>query len=208
VNQTVRTLRSRQETQKSLRRDRATMQMLMRFAYARGKAIDDLAELVSRHLPMVAHRLGFNGPARIPPEERIDTQRALRACFNHLLSIGPFRFTPVNTLEVAYLGIQRTSQGTVERHCALAHPGALWFAVVEVLQRSGSLVRRCAHCPKPYIRSGRMDYCSQACSQRARAAKWYAAHREEALERKHEAYKRKVRLRQRGAKVVRRKRRR
>jgi hypothetical protein len=204
VTQTVRK-RSR-DTLNSLNRDRATMQMLMRFAYARGKAINEVAESISRRLQMVAYRLGFNGPAHIPPEERIDTQLALRNCFNQLLSIGPFTWTPVNTLEVSYLGIQRTAQGVVERHCSLAYPGALWFAVVEVLQRSGSLVRRCAHCPKPYIRSGRMDYCSQACSQRARSAKWYAAHREEAIERRHEAYKRKVKLRQRGAKVVRRKR--
>ena len=42
-----------------------------------------------------------------------------------------------------------------------------------------------------------MDYCSLSCSQRARSAKWYAAHRDEALDRKHEAYKRKVKLRQR-----------
>jgi len=208
VTQTVRTAHSR-DTQKSPGRDRATIQMLMRFAYARGKAMDEAAESISRRLPMVAYGLDFNGPARIRQEERVDAQRALRACFNQLLSVGPFTWAPpVNRLEITYLGIQRTERGAVERHCALAYPGALWFAVVEVLQRSGSFVRRCAHCPKPYIRSGRMDYCSQACSQKARSAKWYAAHREEAIERKHESYKRNITLRQRGANVVRRKRKR
>jgi hypothetical protein len=183
--------------------------MLMRFAYSRGKAMDEAAESISRRLPMVAHDLGFNGPAHIPHEERVDTQRALRACFAQLLSTGPFTWAPpVQTLEITYLGIQRTQRGTVERNCALASPGALWFAIVEVLRRAGTLVRRCAHCPKPYVRSGRMDYCSPACSQRARSAKWYAAHRDEALDRRHEAYKRKVKRRKGGAKVARRKRRR
>ena len=187
--------------------DRTTVQMLMRFAYAKGKAVDEAAESISRRLPIVAHALGFNGPAHIPQEARVDTQRALRACFAQLLSTGPFTWTPpVNTLEITYLGIERTRRGAVERNCALAYPGAFWFAVVEVLRSSGALVRRCSHCPKPYVRSGRMDYCSQACSQRARSAKWYAAHREEALDRRHEAYMRSVKRRHRGAKVVRRKR--
>jgi hypothetical protein len=187
-----------------LANERATIQMLMRFAYAKGKGVDEATESISRRLPAVGHGLGFKGPARIPPEERADTQAALRACFGQLVSGAPFTWAPpVNTIEITYIGIERTAHGTVERNCALASPGAFWFAVVEVLRLAGSLVRRCAHCPKLYVRSGRMDYCSQACSQRARSAKWYAAHRKVALDRKHHAYRRKLKLRQRGAKATR-----
>lgn len=205
MTRTVRTAQSRSSREPN-NRDRAVMQMLMRFAYARGKATDETSKSISRRLPMVASGSGFDGPAQIPREDRAGIQHALRACFGQLISTGPFTWAPpVNSLEITYLGIQRTQRGTVERNCSLAYPGALWFAVVDVLQRSGSLLRGCAHCRKPYIRSGRMDYCSQACSQRARSAKWYAAHREDASERRREVYKRKARLQQRGAKVVRRK---
>ena len=203
MTQTARTAHRQPRT--SLASERATIQMLMRFAYAKGKGVDDAAESISRRLPMVASGLGFNGPARIPQEQRADTQAALRACFGQLVSGAAFAWAPpVNTIEITHLGIERTLRGTVERNCTLKYPGAFWFAVVEVLRLAGSLVRRCAHCPKLYVRSGRMDYCSQACSQRARSAKWYAAHQKEALERKHQAYKRKAKLRQRRAKVARR----
>jgi hypothetical protein len=188
----------------SLTTQRTAIQMLMRFAYAKGKGIDEATDSISRRLQALGYGLGVKGPARIPQEERADTQAALRACFGQLVSGAPFTWAPpATTIEITYIGIERTPHGTVERNCALAPPGAFWFAVVEVLRLAGSLVRRCAHCPKLYVRSGRMDYCSQACSQRARSAKWYAAHRKVALDRKHQAYKRKAKLRQRGAKATR-----
>ena len=123
----------------------------MRFAYARGKAIDEAAESISRRLPMVAYGLGFNGPAHIPHEARVEMQHALRACFGHLLSTGPFRWEPpVNTLEISYLGIERTQRGTVERNvpsripapsglrswrcCAVRHAAASLFPLPDALR--------------------------------------------------------------------------
>lgn len=86
-------------------------------------------------------------------------------------------------------------------------PDTVWVSIMGLLDRFGREVRRCPVCAERrlFLKHRRQAYCSRACSQRARAARWYATHRDVALERRHEAYVRKV-LKGRKGRVVRRRR--
>jgi hypothetical protein len=57
-----------------------------------------------------------------------------------------------------------------------------------LLEQAGDRLRRCPACSKVFVRVGRQDYCSKACSQRVRSAKHYHAQRERILARRADAY--------------------
>jgi hypothetical protein len=84
-------------------------------------------------------------------------------------------------------------------------PDTIWIAVMGLLEEFGAQLVRCPSCAEHrlFLKRKRQAYCSRACSQRARSARWYESHQAEALERRHEAYKRRV-LKGRKGVVVRR----
>jgi hypothetical protein len=71
----------------------------------------------------------------------------------------------------------------------VAWPGAFWFAAVKLLEHHGTSVERCQRCARLYVRTKRQTFCSAACAQRARSQKWYARHRDDVLDRRHETYR-------------------
>ena len=73
----------------------------------------------------------------------------------------------------------------------------------QLLQQAGDRLRRCPVCTNVFVRTGRKNYCSTL-GQRLRSQKHYKAHREELLDQRHEAYKRKRRRAHPRAKVARR----
>lgn len=84
-------------------------------------------------------------------------------------------------------------------------PDTLWISVMSLLDAFGSQIRRCAICPEHrwFVKTTRQEYCSPQCSQRARSARWYRRHREEARQRQRALYERRV-LKGRIGKVARR----
>jgi hypothetical protein len=71
-------------------------------------------------------------------------------------------------------------------------PATIWVTVVGLLTLFGPAIRRCPVCAahRWFVREKRQTYCSRACSQRVRSARWYRHHRALALERRHAAYRR------------------
>ena len=84
-------------------------------------------------------------------------------------------------------------------------PTPFWFATATLIQKTGHLLRRC-RCGRVFLRTRRQEYCTTACSQRARSKKFYNANRDELLERRHDQYAKRRRRTQPRAKVARRKR--
>jgi len=93
----------------------------------------------------------------------------------------------------------------ISRRFAPAGPQAeLWLGVSSLFERYGTSIRRCPECKTLFLRSRRQEYCSSRCSQKVRSRRWYATHREEALEKRHDAYKTSVKREHPRAKVTRR----
>jgi hypothetical protein len=182
------------------------MALLLRFAYAESDDTTMRAvEALNRRLPPVARQAGIIGSAHLSAEEQADAQRALRKALDALLAPAPFQWVaPANELKVNVLGLTRRDDGSISRLCNVSTPAGFWFAVVELLEHGATLLRRCPKCGQPHLR--RKQYCSPQCSQQVRSARHYAEHRDDVLERRHEAYKRRVRRRHPRAKVARRRR--
>ncbi len=79
-------------------------------------------------------------------------------------------------------------------------PDTVWMTLMSWFEEYGSRIRHCAVCAERrlFIKERRQQYCSKRCSQRARSARWYRRHHEEALERRHERYVRQVLKGRRG----------
>lgn len=87
-------------------------------------------------------------------------------------------------------------------------PDWFWVGIAALLEEFGSHIERCQapDCGRLFLRIRRQSYCSAECSQRVRSRRWYEAHRDEARERRREAYEKEVRIRSYArAKVQRRK---
>jgi hypothetical protein len=84
--------------------------------------------------------------------------------------------------------------GRITRVTVATWPETPWLTVMGLLARFGERLRRCPACDEHrlFLKNKRQEYCSSQCSQRARSAKWYAAHRDQAIERRHADYDRKV----------------
>jgi len=202
----VRTERYRPRIAAVTAADRRTLEVLVQFAYATTNDQRSVAAL-SRRLPLVADAAGFLGTARVPASENAAIRATLKAYFESLLNGKPFTWDAIDqSFSVHTLQLQRRPDGRVQRLCGVLWPGAFWFAVVDVLLRSSVLMLRCPSCKTPFVRRGRMEYCSRTCSQNTRSAKWYATHRATALERRHAAYVRQVKRQHPRAKVMRRRR--
>lgn len=82
----------------------------------------------------------------------------------------------------------------VARISEASWPDTLWIAVMGLLEEFGRQIRRCPTCTERrlFLKRKRQHYCSQACSQRVRSARWYQQHRQDARERRHQMYKRQV----------------
>lgn len=87
-------------------------------------------------------------------------------------------------------------------------PAPFWFSVAQVIQNTAHLVRRCpaANCGAVFVRNRRQEHCSPTCNNRERQRRSYQAHRNERIDRRHEAYKRRIHKRQPRARVRRRRR--
>jgi hypothetical protein len=84
----------------------------------------------------------------------------------------------------------------------------LWFQILDLLRAVGiRRIRRCSGCPRLFVRTGRQEHCTPACSQRSRSRRFYRENRARISEARHEAYKRKRRRSQPGVPVARRPRR-
>jgi hypothetical protein len=84
----------------------------------------------------------------------------------------------------------------------------LWFQILDLLRAVGvRRLRRCSGCPRLFVRTGRQEHCTPACSQRSRSRRFYRENRTRISEARHEAYKRKRRRSQPGLHVARRPRR-
>ncbi len=69
---------------------------------------------------------------------------------------------------------------------------AVFTELLEIVNRHGDRLRACDECGGPFVRIRRQQYCSRACSQRRRSARWYERHGEEARQRRKDDYQRKV----------------
>jgi len=60
-----------------------------------------------------------------------------------------------------------------------AWPDTIWIVIMSLLEEFGGQLRRCPSCPEKrlFVKSRRQAYCSPACSQRTRSARWYTRHR-------------------------------
>ena len=103
------------------------------------------------------------------------------------------------------LEVWRDATGT-NAHRELHGPWPLhfWSSVAGLIETSGHLFRRCARCSIIFVRSGRSEYCSRACSQRARSAANYQRHRKRILDQRRHRYERAITKHQPHAKIQRR----
>jgi hypothetical protein len=58
-------------------------------------------------------------------------------------------------------------------------PDTIWIVTMSLLEEFGTRLRRCPTCEvrRLFLKTRRQMYCSPACSQRARSARWYNQHR-------------------------------
>ena len=115
---------------------------------------------------------------------------------------------PVESIEV---GISRDSSSRRRLHASWLLPDrrvAFWMGVAVALEQAGDLIHECQRqdCHTLYVRLRGQKYCSTACSQRDRSARHYEKHRDEVLERRHDAYVQSKRRKQKHARVARRRR--
>jgi hypothetical protein len=92
------------------------------------------------------------------------------------------------------LPVLMSQHGYVGQVWQAGWPDTIWVSVMRLLEQFGRDIRRCGVCAETrlFLKRKRQQYCSPACSQRVRSARWYQQHRAEALERRHQMYKRRV----------------
>lgn len=88
----------------------------------------------------------------------------------------------------------------VPQHC---QQDSLWYSAQALLAEYGSRLSRCARseCRRLFVRTKRQNYCSPACSQRTRAAKYYAAHHDDISDQRRAKYVAIIQRRLPGARV-------
>jgi hypothetical protein len=131
--------------------------------------------------------------------------------FFHALAADPVRDRNADRSEESVLKIAALRFQTVAApggpaiELAGAARDVLWFQILDLLRGVGiRRIRRCSGCPRLFVRTGRQDHCTPACSQRCRSRRFYRENRERISESRHEAYKRKRRRSQPGVRVARR----
>jgi hypothetical protein len=65
---------------------------------------------------------------------------------------------------------------------------AWWFVLARLLAAAGDRLQQCPVCPRVFVRLRREEYCSTACSQKARSRRHYEMHSQEIRERRALAY--------------------
>ena len=144
------------------------------------------------------------------PPDQIDAYRTwIRWLLHRLVKSSPAAEQVDDVEQDLHLKIWPVGAGAA---VVLAIGGSTWdilrFQTLDLLRAVGlDRIRRCPSCPRLFARVGKLDYCSRQCAQRVRASRFYAAHRDEVLEKRHEDYKKRRRRIQKGAQVQRRKRR-
>ena len=109
--------------------------------------------------------------------------------------------TPIRSVRPALTRQHRRVGQVLEAHW----PDTVWLTILSLMDAFGSKIRRCPMCPAHalFVKTKRQAYCSRQCSQRARSARWYQAHRALALQRRRAVYERHV-LQGRKGRVARR----
>lgn len=149
------------------------------------------------------HVIPLGSPESLSLDDLREIQGELRSGLNQLFPRVPLRppYQWQPPVSVASVEIARGLQ-----HFGLIYvvdwPASFWLAAMRLIEQHGKQVRRCVSCGRLFVRTKRKEYCSAACSQRARSRQWYEKHKDEILERRHLAYKAK----HKGRKVPRQKR--
>jgi hypothetical protein len=80
--------------------------------------------------------------------------------------------------------------GRLDRFMVANWPDTVWVAITRLFEEFGQLIRRCSVCESHrfFLRHRRQEYCSVACSQRVRSARWYRANRAKARKRRRQRY--------------------
>jgi hypothetical protein len=78
-----------------------------------------------------------------------------------------------------------------------------WLAASGLLEIFGPSLRKCKECGTIYTQTKRKFYCSRKCSQRVRSRRWYRTHGQLIVEKRHEAYVKRVHKKDPKAKVQR-----
>jgi hypothetical protein len=113
-------------------------------------------------------------------------------------------WTSPPNLVVTGLAVWTDREGQTRLDVDANWPSSFWFSVADILRASGNRLRCCDVCQQLFVRTGRREYCSRACSQRLRSRTYYKVHQEVIREQRHEAYKKRRRSTQPKAKIKRR----
>jgi hypothetical protein len=176
--------------------DREAFEVIKRFALTEEE--DEALALARKVNARVARRI--SAPYGIPLESaaRRDIQRRLRAWFEDMQA-GRAASLPVGAgIDGFILRYQRPAPRaravmTYEWNCTGL--GRFWMDVAALMVRVGPSLRQCETCQQIFVRSKRQTYCTTRCSQIARSARWYEAHRDTILRTRQRAYVNKVRQR-------------
>jgi predicted RNA-binding Zn ribbon-like protein len=146
----------------------------------------------------------------MPDAERAVLRAALRSSLLGYVTRGrkTWRAPLTAPLAVTEIEVWKRDDGRRELNFDGPAPAAFWFAVAVLVQDAGDHLSRCERCGRLFVRERlrRGDFCSRACGQRQRAADYYARHREQVLDRRHQRHERAIKQQYPKAKVARRRR--
>ena len=122
--------------------------------------------------------------------ELAEWQEMIRSAIGAIVDQGGW--SPPDVLDSVQVRLLRRNDGSVLRLFGSNNSND-WrqrtiLILSAVLEHAGEYLRRCPTCRKIYVRSGRRDYCTPACSQRRRSSKHYEAHKERILVQRAEVY--------------------
>jgi hypothetical protein len=191
---------------------------LLQFIAIEGRVPRNVAQPLSWQLnSAIAARFGVatvvDDMGTVLPDELRQVQQQVRDAITAVRRGEVFvRLAAARPIEAIEVGISR-DVGSRALHAAWLLTDrrlAFWMGVAVALEQAGDLIHECARqdCRRLYVRLRGQKYCSPACSQRDRSARHYAAHRDEVLEQRHEAYVRARRQQQKRARIARRRHRR
>ena len=203
---------------KVVRRRRVAVEQLLVFAASAPRAFDEREQTQAEDFLKELHALAWEEirvlpPDRIEPVPRVSRSR-VRTVHAEVrrASVEIFPTNPSDQWQMrswrppmhARVPMLVSEHGRVGQMLEAGWPDTVWVSIMSLLEEFGREIRRCGVCAERrlFLKRRRQEYCSRQCSQRARSARWYTAHRPEAQRRRRTAYQKQVKTGYPRAKIT------